>query len=262
MNSERSSRFAGTRVIRLIVSGFAAVFFGIAPAPAAESKSNAPEIPMIREVAPGVFEAGKMRIDKSARSVTFPGAVNLEKGLLEYLIVTREGATHESLLVSDILPSDLHFAMLLLGAKGAGLTTGGAADRPPAQIDAEYLRNAPKLKGDRVFITVKWKKKDGSLQSAPIEDWLRQPESRKAAPRGPWIYTGSMFADGQFLAQLEGLLAALVTNPSALINNPRKGNDSDAAWEVNESARPPVDTPVEITVRLEAGENEPKTKPK
>ncbi|MDQ3624908.1 MAG: YdjY domain-containing protein, partial [Verrucomicrobiota bacterium] len=204
MNPDRSSAFAALPVIPCAVLGLAVVCFGIARADAQETRPETPEIPAIREVAPGVFEIGKMVVDKNARSVTFPGAVNLEKGLLEYLIVTREGPTHESLLVSDIPASDLHFAMLLLGAKGAGLTTPGPEDRPPPQIDAEYLRKAPKLKGDPVFISVKWKKKDGAEQSAPIEDWLRESESRKAVPRGPWIYTGSMFADGKFLAQIEG----------------------------------------------------------
>ncbi|MDQ3622449.1 MAG: hypothetical protein M3463_08185, partial [Verrucomicrobiota bacterium] len=59
---------------------------------------------------------------------------------------------------------------------------------------------------------------------------------------------------------IEGLLAALVTNPSALINNPRKGNDSDLLWEVNESVLPQVDTPVQITVRLEPGSKGTKQK--
>ena len=34
---------------------------------------------------------------------------------------------------------------------------------------------------------------------------------------------------GQFLADAEGLHAALVTNPSALFNNPRPGHDDDAS---------------------------------
>ena len=73
----------------------------------------------------------------------------------------------------------------------------------------------------------------------------------KAAPRGPWIYTGSMFADNQFLAQLQGTIAAMITNPAALINNPRKGSDNDQIWMVNKKAVPPVETALEITLKLE-----------
>ncbi len=59
-----------------------------------------------------------------------------------------------------------------------------------------------------------------------------------------------MFKEGKFLAQVEGTVAALVTLPSALINNPREHNDDDTAWEVNAKAVPSVDTPVEISIKL------------
>jgi hypothetical protein len=46
-----------------------------------------------------------------------------------------------------------------------------------------------------------------------------------------------MFSSGEILAQLEGCLAAVVTNPS-LTNNPRPGNDNDQIWIANENAFP------------------------
>ena len=68
-------------------------------------------------------------------------------------------------------------------------------------------------------------------------------------------------ADGQFLAQQQGVFAALITNPAALINNPRKGNDNDEVWEVNERAVPPVDTAVQITIGFEAPPTPPRPTP-
>ena len=59
-----------------------------------------------------------------------------------------------------------------------------------------------------------------------------------------------MLIEGRFLAQTEGAFVALVTNPSALLNNPRKGSDNDQMWGVNEKAVPPVNTPVEIIFKL------------
>src|SRR5262245_38625479 len=89
-------------------------------------------VPQVHEISPGVLEVGgKLRIDKKARSVSFPGKMNNVSGLLEYLIVTPSGGTHESLLVAEIQPSDLHFAMLLLGAKGSGIMTPSPKDAPP-----------------------------------------------------------------------------------------------------------------------------------
>jgi hypothetical protein len=200
----------------------------------------------MREISPGIYEIGQIRLDQKARTVTFPGVLNMNDGNLEYLIVTEQGNTHESLLVSDVTPSDLHFAMLLLGAKGAGAQNG---ELPPSQIDSKYLKTAPKLKGDDVDITVHWKVGD-TEKSAPVEDWLFNTETKKPVTRGPWIYNGSSFNEGHFLAQIEGAHAALVTYPAALINNPRKGNDNDQIWTVNTKAVPPVKTPVDITITL------------
>lgn len=221
---------------------FAAIFLVFASAFAEEPP---PPRPVLRELAPGVFEIGKMRLDQNARTLTFPGKVNMRLGLLEYLLVTPQGSKHESLLVSDVAPSDVHLAMLLLGAKG-GDYTGPAVSGP---IDGEFLRNASKLKGDAIQISVQWK--DGSAdKTAPVEDWLFDLLAKKPIEHGPWTYNGSMFIEGHFLAQMDGAFAALVTNPSALINNPRKGSDNGEMWGVNENTVPPVDTPVAIIFKL------------
>jgi len=227
------------------------------PARAAEPPTGAPKptgVPesAIKEIGNGVYEIGKVRLDQQQRTVVFPGAVNMDKGALEYLLVTKDGPTHESLLISDVTPSDLHLAMVLLGAKGAGIHAPAAADAPPAQITAEYLKHAPPLSGDRITISVEWEDRKGAKKRAPVEDWIFMSNTKKTAAHGPWIYNGSMFgADGRFLAQSEGAFAALVTNPSALINNPRKGNDDDQIWEVNVKAVPPAETAVQIAIHLD-----------
>lgn len=217
---------------------------------AAENIGKQPELPAMQETSPGVFELGKMRIDKNTSTVSFPARINMAQGFLEYLLVTPKGSTHEALLVSEVQPTDLHLAMLLLGAKGAGLTTPAPGDAPGGPIDAEYLKRAPKMKGDSVILRAKWTK-DGKEVVTPVEDWILNSDTKKPGERGPWIYTGSMFSNEHFMAQLEGLFASIVISPSALINNPRKGSDNDQIWTVNEKAVPPVETPLELSIRLE-----------
>ncbi|MEA3209095.1 MAG: hypothetical protein QOE70_2152 [Chthoniobacter sp.] len=221
----------------------------------------APVAPTMQEISPGVFQIGQIRIDQQRRTATFPGKVNMADGLIEYLLVTPDGAKHESLLVTEVQPADLHFAMLLLGAKGAGITTPAPGDAPPAQIDKEYLKRAPELKGDSILISVKWKAGEAE-KTAPVEDWIINTDLKKPAPRGPWLYTGSMFIEGRFLAQAEGTFASLVTYPAALINNPRKGKDDDSVWTVSEKATPPIDTPLEIVIQLEPPAQPKPTQPK
>ena len=224
---------------------FASLLTGIALALAAMAGDTPPPAkPVVREVSPGIYEVGKVRLDQKALSISFPGKLNMKRGLLEYLLVNPKGSAHESLLVTDVEANDIHVAMLLLGAKGGAIT----AEAPPAQLDARYFRTAPKLTGDTVFITVKWMEKDVE-KTVPIEGWLVNA-ARKPIEYGPWIYNGSMLYEGRFLAQDDGNLVALVTSPTALINNPRKGNDDDQMWNVNEDATPGADTPVVITFKL------------
>ncbi len=204
-----------------------------------------PAKPVVRLVSPGIYEVGKVRLDQKALSISFPGKLNMKRGLLEYLLVNPKGSAHESLLVTEVGATDIHVAMLLLGAKGGAIT----AAAPPAQLDEEYFRTAPKLTGDSVLITVKWKEKDVE-KTAAIEDWITGEVTKKGIEHGPWIYNGSMIHEGRFLAQADGNLVAMVTSPTALINNPRKGNDNDEMWNVNEEATPGADTAVEIIFKL------------
>lgn len=208
-----------------------------------------------KEVSPGVFEIGAIRLDKNTSTVTFPAKVNMVDGLLEYILVTSKGPVHESVLATDVSPQNVHMAMLLLGAKGMAIGKGAP---PPDRIDAEYLATAPKLEGDRIFLTCKWKDADGKEQSAPLERWIirRDAVGRKKpidvqAEDGPWLYTGSFIHEGRFNAESQGVFGAVVTFPGALINNPRKGANDDHMWFVKPSVVPPVGTPIEFTIKLE-----------
>lgn len=200
---------------------------------------------------------GALRVDKTRRTLSFPAFINMDKGIIEYLMVTRDGSTHESLLVADVAPQEVHTGMLLLGAKGAGLGAPDPKAVPPSQLTDEYLKTAPKLKGDDIVIRVSWSTEAGEKKNAPVESWIvtlensRETAGGRPLQPGSWLYTGSMFGQsGRFLAQAEGVFAAMVTNPSALINNPRSGNDNDEFWAVNEKTTPPANTPVEIQITL------------
>lgn len=213
-----------------------------------EAEPGAP----IREVSPGVFEIGKLRLVRETRTVSFPATVNKagKDDMLEYLLVNEHGQTHESLLMTAVDPRDLHTAMLLLGAKGGGLD-GRAGEFAGGKIDDEFLKHAPKLTGDVIRITATWNAANGDEKSTPIEDWVLNLQTKKPMTRGPWIYNGSTFFDGAFRAQTEGCFAALVTYPPALINNPREGNAQDDIWAVNDKAVPALDTPLTLTIHLE-----------
>jgi len=183
-----------------------------------------------------------IHIDKEKQTVTFPGAINMRDGMLEYLIVADTGKTHESLLSTKIQPYDIQVAMLLLGVEPAGK----ADSEPPGQINRAYLKTAPELNGDRVNIYLSW---PGHRIHA--EDLVWNMETNAPMTQGPWMYTSSEMYGGKFLAQVDGSVAALVRDSAALMNNPRPGNDDDQIWEVYKQMTPPVGTAVDVTVELE-----------
>jgi len=61
--------------------------------------------------------------------------------------------------------------------------------------------------------------------------------------------------NGIFLAQREGSIVALIDDVDALANNPRPGNDNDQIWQIKSNALPPLNTPVEVTFKLETQAN-------
>jgi hypothetical protein len=219
------------------------------------AQGPAPEFKPPKEVAPGIFEVGTVRLDKNTNTVTLPAKVNMIDGLVEYLCVTPRGATHESVLVSEAGPQNVHVAMVLLGAKGAAPAEASAK---PGQITAEYLAKLPKLVGDRVHLSVKWKDKEGKEQTVPVERWVLQrilqknkPAKEQAMKDGPWLYNGSFIFESRFVAESEGIFASIATMPSALINNPRPGANDDKMWFANKAALPPLGTPVDFIIKLE-----------
>jgi hypothetical protein len=221
------------------------------PAPstnAAPATNSAPAPPVLREISPGVFDYHGVRLDKKNRTVSFPGTVSFRQGLIEYLLVNDKGKTYESLLKTTVQPHDIHLALLLIGLKEDPNINAGDTE-PPSAIDAGYLKTAPKLKGPPVQLSVKWTQ-DGKRKEMHVEDWVLNLQTKKPMTPGPWTYNGSMVQDGAFLADQELSIVAVITDPTALVNNTRPGYDNEDIWQVREEVVPPLDTPVEISITL------------
>ena len=76
---------------------------------------------------------GGVKVRMLTRTVVFSARVNAVEGSIEYGIVTPAGPTHESLLVTEISPVNLHAAMLLLGIRGGAMIS---PSNTPAAPDA------------------------------------------------------------------------------------------------------------------------------
>ena len=208
--------------------------------------------PSVETVRPGVYRIGPVTLDKEARQVRFPAVVNQTSGPVEYLLVGSQGKTHESVLRTDAEPVQVHTAMLLLGVNALTAKGGPVPARtPPSAIDADYLATAKTPDGAAVTLSVRWQPAGGG---APV---VRSGESlvdntQKHAPmsEGDWIYNGSYFSNNRFEAQAEKSFVAVITDPSALLNNPRPGHENEEIWVAAANRLPPAGTAVEFVIQL------------
>jgi len=190
----------------------------------------------VTPLGPGLFGLGLVRVDQRERLVSFPAMINMKEGPVEYLLVATTGKTHESLLRTEARPQDIHLAFLLLGAKGAGTN---ALPEDPAQP----------IPGEKVTLEISWKQ-GASEQRQPAEKFVRSSKTNEPISPGPWIYNGSRLRDDGFAAQLDGSIVSLITDPDALMNNPRPGREDDDYWKAYGGGLPPLHAPVIVSIRL------------
>jgi hypothetical protein len=207
---------------------------GVNPSPPPDQMKTIPA----EEVSAGIFRIGDIQINKENRSIIFPALVNMDKGLLEYLLVHSAGKTHESLFRTKVQPYNLQLAFMLLGFKGT--------DRP-----LPYQGAPEKPKGEPLEITVTYDKKENQTTTIRPEEWIVKTEANKQKDIGAlnWVFTGSMVIERDFLAQREGSIIAIFHDPVAIIDNSSTGGESDKIWFVKEGVVPPVGTPVTVTIK-------------
>jgi hypothetical protein len=202
----------------------------------------------LRMVEPGIFEIGKVRLDQRHRSVSFPAMLDKSQGLMEYFLVTTYGKTHESILKTEAQPYHIHLAMLLLGAAGPGSADfpGSPTNGVPGPVVHPSKETMP---GNKVTISVKWKTSAGETRHSP-QDLIFKNDTRGVMEGDRWVYNGSLIVQNKFLAQMDGSIISLVTDPVALINYTGPGHDNDLIWEPNATNLPAADVPVEVTITL------------
>ncbi|MDD2732478.1 MAG: YdjY domain-containing protein [Desulfuromonadaceae bacterium] len=203
--------------------------------PGVEGQSE--RIPPIEKLGNGEFRLGEIVVNKVERAITFPAQVNMDRGMLEYLIVHNKGKTHESLLRTLIDPYNLQIAFMLLGFEGTDQRLAMQGDPAP-----------PKGERIQIYITAA----DGTKSiTIPAEQWLinKIGEDVKDVKTMSWVFSGSYVDDGRFMSSETGSIAAIWHDPVAMIDNASPGGESNRIWFVKQGTVPPVGTPVKVTIK-------------
>ncbi|MGD2064779.1 MAG: YdjY domain-containing protein [Nitrospirota bacterium] len=194
--------------------------------------------PKIQELGGDRFRVGLIEIDRAKRAFTVPAVVHLEEGAQEFLIAARGGYKgYESTLEAGATPYEFNLACILIGLDDNKTR------------DPRYHFDPTKIEGDAVEIWVSWKKGD-ETRRVPAARLVRDTKNDRTLPEHGWVYTGSTFtADGQYLAQIDGVLVGFVHDPASIIEHATGfGQDLYGAVVPNTAVAPPKGTQVTVEV--------------
>jgi len=172
----------------------------------------------------------QIRVECEALAVDMP---------LEFFCCVTGSNEHESVLRSDVRPSDLHAAMLMLG-----LTPG----EPVHYIESEKKLIAPK--GPEVEISVEYQKQGKTIR-CPAKDWMVDLKTKKLHPTFKWVFVGSRtMPDGRYAADITGYLVSIVNFELTVIDVAEVASSSNETleWERNIELVPPKGTKVTMII--------------
>lgn len=216
-------------------------------APPAPDQAAAPEKLQVEKLDATRYRIGKVILDQKSREIRFPAKMNMDSGLLEFLLVLEKGKVHEAMLVTDASPIHLNLAFMLLRyppstelfsqLNETGHMTG-LYPNVPMEVRA----------GARILIEVEWKDSEGKIHRNPVNQWIQHSKKEEIMPPGPWLYTGSMSHEGKYVPDITGDIAAIFTAGEAMINYPGNDAESDLVWFAAPTGVPAKDTEVTLII--------------
>ena len=181
------------------------------------------------------------------RRIVLPGVVNMRRGLIEYYVCAENsGKEHETVFEISCDPAQLAIVMNLLSLKKGGT---------PRQLSIDE-----EGQGDRVIISIQWRKEDGSAVSYRAEDLLVDTIRDRTVPRVGWTYIGSYFAKirdddtgnekSYFAASTEKRIVSAFRDPSCILDSPLpEAASNPPILDPNPSLIPKVGTPILLIIR-------------
>ena len=193
--------------------------------------------PEIIKISDNILKVGDILIDIPTKAISMQGEVNMSDGLVEYLACTAEGKLHESVLKVNADPFHIQISLLLLGLK--------PGNRP---IDFQGAPQTPC--GAPVKILVSWDK-NGEKKEYLAEQLIENRALGQTVDKMQWVFTGSVVMDGHYMAQMEGTVAAIFHDPSALFDHTLDSGNDDTLFFANKKVLPVPGTPITFKIIAE-----------
>jgi hypothetical protein len=154
-------------------------------------RQDVPETPALG----GPFAEHGILLDVGRGVCSIPVRVEVRDDLLEYLLVGPAGASHESVFQTDVVPSVLNTALLLLGVDPGKARNAAWVAKDPAPTEEEMRAGAHPFdvtlpEGDRFYLYVAWRSGEERFLYR-MEDLVRNLRTGRSMRRHAWVYLGS-----------------------------------------------------------------------
>jgi len=218
--------------------------------------AGSPRVPGAGDLEKAFLPHG-IHLDLAHSICSIPVTIGVRDDLLEYLLVNPQGAAHESLFVTDVVPSRLNAALLALGVtpgKNAAWKRREPAPTPEELKQGVLPYEVEPPSGDGFLLYVAWRE-GADTYFYRVDDLLRNLETGRSLARHRWVYLGSRMVRfrGQderevYAADVEGNLVnlAFFEQGNTLITAARPECLKQTIWLANGWLLPGRGSPVEL----------------
>ena len=189
----------------------------------------------IKKTNDDLYKIGNITINKEKREIIFQAEFNMERGLIELILCGKNGKLHESVLKTDIVPSHLQVALLLLGFG--------------CKQDSDFQDKNKIPQSDSLLIFAEWIDSLNNTINVRIEQLAYNIIKEKEMMKTPWIFQGSMFIEGHFMADINESIITTYHDPYSIIDNPLETRNDDMLYVVNSKIVPSKGTKAKIIIR-------------
>ncbi|NCA86207.1 MAG: hypothetical protein EOM83_11640 [Clostridia bacterium] len=200
--------------------------------------------PVLQKKDNTTYQLNDVVIDTEEGSISLPCIVNMNDGLLEVILCTKEGKLHESLLSTTVTPLEFQTALLLLGLDPVN-------EEPDDPSKSDPLSNFTTIEtpGDSVLILLSLQR-NGKQVTEPLEHFVFNESTKKALKNSTWLFRGPVtHRSGHVIIDPDVTMIATYTDPIALMELNSQSKFDDELFYVNKTKNLIIGEPATLIIK-------------
>ncbi|OQX75940.1 MAG: hypothetical protein B6D64_10775 [Bacteroidetes bacterium 4484_276] len=187
---------------------------------------------ILKKINETTYLLNDIEIKTDDRTVSFPCKVNMETGLIEVVVCTPKGKTHESLLVTEVSPLEFQTAIMLLGLDPVNEIPDDASLADPL---SPY--KSIETTGDSVLIFIETETNGKTIRKR-VEDYIWDESKGRASDHSTWLFRGAVtHQSGHVIIDPETTMIATYHDPLAIMELNTESKYDDELYYVNDNMK-------------------------